>query len=283
MLYQHCLATATLPEGEGRYRRNLNGALYDERGQLIFDSLRKSGYADVKHAAPSYIFPHEYAAAPVIAGQHFYCGHFHGHFGHFLIETLPELYRAKTLMTGGKYLLHPFEWQSPQVNLKFSYVQEALSLLDIAREELSFVERDSVFEDVEVYPRRMVPNHSMDDACIDVYRYMAGRVEAARGYGEKIFMSRSRISDSRGNEPAFDAQMQNLGYTVVHPQELPLSEQIAIVKAARNLAGFDGSALHLSVFMAAGGVVEIIGNRCAVNTVNCNRLSGQETRRIQLT
>jgi capsular polysaccharide biosynthesis protein len=283
MLYRHCLATATLPEGDGRYRRNLNGALYDERGQLVFDSLRNSSYADVRHVAPSYIFPHEYADVPLFRGKYFYCGHFHGHFGHFLIETLPELYRARTLMTGGKYLFHPFEWQSARVNLTFSYVQEALSLLGISPDELSFVEHDCVVEAVEVHPRRVVPNHSMDDSCVDVYRFMAGRVEAARGCGEKIFMSRSRIPDSRGNEPAFDAQMQQLGYTVIHPEELPLREQIAVVKSARTLAGFDGSALHLSVFMAAGGVVEIIGNRCAVNTVNCNRLSGQETRRIQLT
>lgn len=282
MIYQNCLATATLSEGTGRYRRNLNGALYDAQGQLIFCSLRNSSYADVKHIAPSYVFMHEFSNVPLFKGKYFYCGHFQGHFGHFLIETVPELYRARTMSDGSNYLLHPFEWQVPRVNLTFDYIRDALLLLDVSAENLVFVESDSFYEAVEVHQRQVVINRAMDRSCIDAYRFMAGRVETAQGCGEKIFFSRSRIEDSRGNDLSFDMKMQELGYTVVHPQELPLREQISIAKGARTLAGFDGSALHLSVFMQPGGVVEVIGSRCAANTVICNQLSGQETRRIHL-
>ncbi len=282
MIYRNCLATATRPEGAGRYRKNQNGALYDAQGQLIFCSLRNSSYADVKHIAPSYVFMHEFANSPFFRGRYFYCGHFHGHFGHFLIETLPELYRAKTMSDGGKLLFHPFERQVPRITLTFAHIQDALALLEISPANLVFVDTDAFFEEVEVHKRQVVINHAIDRSCLDAYRFMADRVEAARGYGDKIFLSRSRVGDSRGNDLSFDTGMQKLGYTVVHPQELPLREQISIAKSARTLAGFDGSALHLSVFMQAGGVVEIIGNRCAANTVICNQLSGQETRYFEL-
>jgi len=281
VIYQNCLATATLSEGIGRYRVNLNGAMYDAQGQLIFCSLRNSSYATVKHVAPSYVFMHQFANAPFCSGRYFYCGHFHGHFGHFLIETLPELYRVKTMMEGGRYLFHPFESQKSEVNLTLPYVREALSLLSIPVEQLEFVGRDAFYEVVEIHQRRIVVNRSMDESCIDGYRFMADQVEPAQGFGDRIFMSRSRVTDPRGNDSSFDIWMQERGYTVVHPQELPLKEQISIAKGARILAGFDGSALHMSVFMQPGGVVEVIGDRCAVNTVNCNQLSGQETRRIR--
>lgn len=74
-----------------------------------------------------------------------------------------------------------------------------------------------------------------------------------------VFLSRSKLSqDRRPVEAAFAKQIDALfgrsGFRVVHPQELDLGEQIAIVRGASHLAGFGGSQLHLAAFSQRRGL-----------------------------
>jgi capsular polysaccharide biosynthesis protein len=48
---------------------------------------------------------------------------------------------------------------------------------------------------------------------------------------------------------------------VVHPETLPITEQIELVRGARVLAGLSGSALHLSAFAEPGTQVLTVGDR----------------------
>lgn len=116
----------------------------------------------------------------------------------------------------------------------------------------------------------MIPNGHVRPEAYNVWRRM---VSAARrpGTPQLVFLSRSRHHstvppDSRAgrriadNEPALDALMESLGYTVVHPEELSATAQVAMVAEARVLVGVAGSGLHLSVFAPEGATVVELGD-----------------------
>lgn len=68
--------------------------------------------------------------------------------------------------------------------------------------------------------------------------------------GEAVYLSRSRLAAGRSvdGEAAIEALLSRAGYRVVHPQELPIEDQIAIFNRARIVVGCSGSALHTSLF-----------------------------------
>ena len=49
-------------------------------------------------------------------------------------------------------------------------------------------------------------------------------------------------------ELAIEAMAEELGFTVIHPQELGIAEQIRIFAAAKMIMGTGGSAMHNAVF-----------------------------------
>lgn len=58
---------------------------------------------------------------------------------------------------------------------------------------------------------------------------------------ERVYISRSRVA-GRGlvNEPAVEDLFREKGFTIVHPQELPIEDQIRIFANARFLASGRG-------------------------------------------
>lgn len=72
----------------------------------------------------------------------------------------------------------------------------------------------------------------------------------------KLYLSRSKLgrdgtaSDFREitNEPEIETVFADHGYTIVHPQDLSMREQIDLYLRARVMAGPNGSALHNCIF-----------------------------------
>ena len=62
--------------------------------------------------------------------------------------------------------------------------------------------------------------------------------------------ARSDVAGS--SDAAVERRLARRGFTVVHPQHMSLVEQINAAAGADVVAGVDGSALHLSVFMRPG-------------------------------
>lgn len=64
----------------------------------------------------------------------------------------------------------------------------------------------------------------------------------------KLYISRSALGQKKGGllgEERLESYLREEGYEIFHPQEHPMSVQIARYKAARQVIGADGSALHL--------------------------------------
>ena len=56
------------------------------------------------------------------------------------------------------------------------------------------------------------------------------------------------------------------GFVIIYPEELSINEQINIINSAKTIAGFSGSALHLSIFSEPGTKIWIGRQEKPTNT-----------------
>jgi capsular polysaccharide biosynthesis protein len=70
-------------------------------------------------------------------------------------------------------------------------------------------------------------------------------VEAA----ERIYISRSKVDGRKLiNEPQVEKLFESLGFKIVHPQEMAISDQVKLFSTAKMIAGSGGSAMHNTLF-----------------------------------
>ena len=75
-----------------------------------------------------------------------------------------------------------------------------------------------------------------------------GKAEARR-----IYVSRSRLSDTEGAilcETYIEQNLQRESYTIIHPEIMPIRDQLAAYNGASELVFAEGSALHLYALIA---------------------------------
>lgn len=278
-------ATLT-PYGQGRIpvvRRKpdmfVTGAVYDRRGRLVRASQRTGGWLG-DHAL-SFDMPElpSPLADPVeVSGTLTYGGTWFNHFGHFLLETVTTLWPQEH---GQKIIAHPF-WFGRE---RLPYQLEALRLLGVPA-KVALVGRAPVRVERLIVPdRTFIPNaYILPEALLAWDRMREAALRAQSGSGtstpELVFFSRTSFSTrelaARGTNPPTGARAArplpndqqtdelaaSLGFTVIDPETLSLTEQIAVAGRARLIAGPSGSALHLSAFADEGtAVVELADGR----------------------
>lgn len=72
---------------------------------------------------------------------------------------------------------------------------------------------------------------------------------------EKIYLSRSRLGPEfrlLHGEGRLEEELSRLGWRIVHPESLPIREQLLVLARARALAGEVGSAFHSLMYFGSG-------------------------------
>ena len=91
-----------------------------------------------------------------------------------------------------------------------------------------------------------------------IYRAIAANAPETKPC-EKIYLSRVKLKQARVcGEKRIQQIFEKNGYRVVYPETMSVTDQIALVKNCKYLAGCAGTALHLSGFMPAGGTVILL-------------------------
>lgn len=261
--------TGPMPWARPHPRSYIFGAVYDARGRLVGRSQRIGGWRN-DHAAtvdPPRLPPDD-GAVVELSGTWLYGGTWFCHFGHFLTETLTTMWPQEDY---DRVLCHPF-WFGRD---RLPYQLEALRLLGMPGKP-AIVGRQRVrVERLLVPSRTFVPNaYALPEAREVWDRMRAGALrETSAPAHDKVFLSRAGYrageTESRSqavrrlpNDAQVDQIARDLGFEVVHPERLTLTEQIALASGAKVLAGPGGSALHLSVFMDPGAaVIELADGR----------------------
>ncbi len=263
------------------------GAVYDADGALVPESLR---FPD-KHRArdPKSLAMVEGLKIGRRITRALYLGHAFTHFGHFLIETVPALLWARHADDDAALIFHPFDEAGRNVFAETAHGRDCLALLGLAPDRIVMATTDLSVEDLLLPPRhydmRTGPRYDFRE----IYRTLvaAARVEKSPppswervgrgkprfgggqsslasptptrpqlgGGGTMIFLSRrflKRRLRRLSNDAGVERRMARRGVAVVHPQHMSLVDQINAAAGAELIAGVDGSALHLGVFMRPG-------------------------------
>lgn len=253
--------------------RWVRGAVHTAAGTLVTESQRRWHGTQLEPVAADPVQVDVPASARELEGSWLYVGHWSGHFGHFLLETLPALWpdpvghdlrglvahrpvRGRLSETGDAP--DPAPWQRRLVELAgYGGLQHEV------------VDRDPVRVPHLLVPERpTLLKRWVHQRALDTWQ----RVSEAVGGGEpggRVYLSRTRFHEAAGNRARTDHEWDTIldrafadaGFDVVHPETLPLDEQIRAVRRADVIAGPAGSALHLSVFAPAGTRVLSVGDR----------------------
>ena len=268
--YREALA---LPVADVPGADRLLGALYDRSGNLI-DASQRARPGPRWRSNPKVLTDLGARAADealTLPGRTFFGGQLGHVFGHVLLETLARFWRDLDYATYDQVVLYPIGQPDREIDVPELTLQ-VLALVGVRRERVHVVQgRPLRFEQIDVgaSPIRLVK--AVDPRMLAVFDRIANEVDPAIAGldAPRIYLSRSRLANRRRttNEDEIEAMMTERGFAVVHPQELPLLEQIALARQAEIIAGCDGSALHVAAFARAGTRLLALDSRPTPNQV----------------
>lgn len=240
------------------------GAVYDQTGSLIPESQRWGGYGGDYFLATD--DPRTSVAGGIIVGGDWlYLGHWMGQFGHWITETLPGLWGLPSGVSLAGIICHPFifgndikEWQRQLLD------DAGASGLDvmIVGDTPLHVER------LHVPSRPVVLNAFAMPEAVAVWERTALASTITSSH-DRVYLSVSAWREGHAsgglreyaNQRAVDEAFADAGFHVVSPETLPVREQVSLARGADVLAGWSGSALHLSVFATSATRIIELGDR----------------------
>ncbi|VXC14200.1 glycosyltransferase family 61 protein [Nocardioides sp. AX2bis] len=258
-------------------RRWIRGAVHDRDGALVPSSQRHWA-GDVW--SPVAADP-ERVKVPSrgrrLEGTWLYVGHWPQHFGHFVLETLtnlwpdPEQIQVDGLLGHRRFRGEAHGHRRPAQDVEL--VPWKLDLLELAgyagRRHVQVNTAPAHVETLLVPQQPVVLKSWATPAAVALWERVAGRTQP--GTDARVFLSRRRWHEAREGrssrvrtspewEDHVEQAFRDQGFRIVHPETLPVVEQIGLVSGADVVAGFSGSALHLSAFAGPETRVVEIGD-----------------------
>lgn len=175
--------------------------------------------------------------APYIApaeqhgGGHIYCGRLIDQFGHFILESLARIWLAKrhpdwTLVWTGADSYRP--WQ-----------QEILELLGI-HNPARFVQQPTGFESLAVPSAGYILSTFYTPYFLETLGVIEPKPVVP---GRKVYLSRSRgRTGGYVNEAEIDTLLAAQGWTILHPEALPVAERFDLLSSAETILMIQGAA-----------------------------------------
>ncbi|WP_232679491.1 DUF563 domain-containing protein [Nocardioides sp. R-C-SC26] len=260
------LRTAQVPT------RWITGAVHDADGLLIPASQKIGGLGgnELAQADPRRATARD--DTPVLTGTHLYGGHWIGHFGHFMTETVTTLWpEREALGQIDGLVFHRYSGRFAGVQ---TWQQELLDLAGYGDLPVVVIdERPRRVERLVLPNRSVVVNGWAHEGAGRVW----GRIAAAaatsqpEGDGAKVFLSRrgfnarkraegATVRTSPQRDDRLDRVFGDAGFLVVEPESLALRDQVRLAAEASVLAGSAGTALHLAAFSPSSTRVIEIGD-----------------------
>lgn len=173
------------------------------------------------------------------------------HFGHCLIEGLSRVWAC----TDKKYSDIKLVFAENELTALPKYAMEFLRLLGVPQSNVIVLNKSARFKTIYVpTPSFDISGYSSVE-WVSMCRHMAASVTADKIY-EKIYLSRTAMGRRKTfGEEQIEYIFQQNGYKVICPEQLPLKQQIALMKNCKILVGLAGTALHMAGFMPASGTV----------------------------
>ncbi|SBV96019.1 hypothetical protein KL86DPRO_10972 [uncultured delta proteobacterium] len=171
-----------------------------------------------------------------LSGTYIFGGYLFGHFGHCIVESLAYLHIIRQC---GDF---PILFMSPRTG-NFALNKRILRFLNVFN-EIILIKEPTQVEKLVIGPAgsQIKPPLFSDAQIAALGTFPASREEPS---GEKIWLSRSEFRyGGLENEAAIEKTLQEWGWKIMHPECLPLPEQVRRISTASCVAGLDGSAFY---------------------------------------
>jgi hypothetical protein len=207
------------------------------------DSFTGGVYADGKFLEDSLLERGQPAPLPEIReclpGSYIFGGCLFSHFGHYIWESLARLYAIRQCDT------HPILFLSPNDRI-FTMQKMFFKTLGIKNEIHLVKVPTSVKNLIYSLPGSAIDPLFITDEQLNALSCLNFSKERN---GEKIWLSRSRVNSGKiVNEEYIEAELEKIGYRIIHPETLPLREQVRLLSTSGIVAGFDGSQFFSCLF-----------------------------------
>jgi capsular polysaccharide biosynthesis protein len=190
---------------------------------------------------------------PRVPGTHLLLGSAYNHFGHFMTEGLSRLWALPLLPPDLPVVVY-----QPRID---PWQEEFLEAMGVDRRRIVILDRPTQFE------RLIVPS-----IAFDLHRSVSQWMNEAWNpigelFGEsdqpRVYLSRSQFTRRRGllNELEVEEAFLQRGFTIVHPQDLSIADQVRLARGAECLAGSAGSAMYLGAFQRPRSVKVVLTPR----------------------
>ncbi|KIN63739.1 Methyltransferase, FkbM family [Sulfitobacter noctilucicola] len=200
-----------------------------------------------------------------VKGTYLWGGVLHGHFGHFLVESLGRIwgYEAEELKIDGVLFLEKrsdehdestaIAWHNDSAPVLTGFQEELFNQFGI-KAPIGVV-RTPVQVERLIIPGQAFGMGTMATGTPAFRKFVQSRIgnEIEADGPKKLYISRSAYGARRGGvigENLLEKRLEQDGYTAFHPQKESLQTQIARYKAASDIVALDGSALHLAAMVA---------------------------------
>lgn len=171
-----------------------------------------------------------------------YAGPIVAHYGHFILASLARLWAIDDSRPA---LFHSFP---PIFDHGARFIVEMIAAVGLTR--------DNAFSfDCPTRIRRLfVPEPSIVEQCYTTPAYSAtaakvgAKIPTTERFGRKDFyISKARMNSGvicLADEEVVERAFQTAGFEIVHPETLPLADQVSLFRSARTVVGTVSSAFH---------------------------------------
>lgn len=168
-----------------------------------------------------------------------YLGRPHDSWGHFLTQGLARVWFALQNPS------IPVVWDTPKPLT--AHQQGVLDLLGLRNRQMILA--NSERWDSMIFP---LPGVCIGDYVLPGYTNSIGRVPCSSVVpGKRVFLSRSRMNNFPGGaEEEIDQIASRHGFTVIHPQQLSVREQLFEISSSEVVVGVEGSSLHTPLLLS---------------------------------
>lgn len=257
-------STYSAPELSLRLYRDVTAfprQILTQPGLVLPDTFRKPSKVPLSHrtlqSAPADMRARPSSAQPrELDGSYFYLdSEFSGHFGHAITEQLSRLWAWRTVKEhdpDAKCLLltrRPADGRPARKIAgfeRFLYGAAGVDPDDLVLEAGAVaVERMYAATPMFAQPQYAHPQVA------ELWREVGDRLAAQAGEHERprrIFCARKHGKRACHNGADVERLFADNGFDVIYPEDYPMSEQVALFRAAEVVAGYSGSALFTAMF-----------------------------------
>lgn len=196
------------------------------------------------------------------------------HFGHALVDGTARLWYLTEQESANKkivFLRYPYVSYAAFDALKF------VKLMGIDMDRVEVITEPTQFREIIVPDEAFYPMNAYRPEFIRVFDRIRENIQPNNE--RKLYLSRTQFAHRTSlNEEYYEDFFARRGYAVLHPETLPIEEQIAYISGADEIVSTIGSMTHMLLFAKPGAKATILNRsgQCLSAQINVDQARGIE-------